>query len=116
RLILAATLGASYGIYGPAFELMENTPRENGSEEYLDSEKYEIRHRQMGRPDSLRELITRVNTIRRQNPALQSNAGLSFHRINNDQMIAYSKRTPDNRNVILTAVNLDSYASQSGVI
>jgi starch synthase (maltosyl-transferring) len=116
RLILATTLGASYGIYGPAYELMENTPREHGSEEYLDSEKYEIRHRQMGGPDSLRDLITRVNAIRRQNPALQSNAGLEFQRINNDQMIAYSKRTPDNRNVILTVVNLDNQANQAGMI
>src|SRR5262249_36503891 len=72
RLVLAATLGASYGIYGPAFELGENRPREQGSEEYLDSEKYEIKHWDLDRPGSLKDFITRVNRIRRQNPALQS--------------------------------------------
>ena len=71
RLILAATLGANYGIYGPAFELMEHEPREPGSEEYLDSEKYQLRAWNLERADSLRELIARVNRIRRDNPALQ---------------------------------------------
>ncbi len=56
RLVLAATLGASYGIYGPAFELLEHEPREPGSEEYLDSEKYQLRQWDLDRPDSLREL------------------------------------------------------------
>src|SRR5262249_28316079 len=63
RLVLAGTLGANYGIYGPAYELCENTPRESGSEEYVDSEKYEIKHRNLSDPRSLRPLITRVNTI-----------------------------------------------------
>src|SRR5206468_10280740 len=70
RLILAATLGASYGIYGPAFELMEHLPVAPGREEYLGSEKYEIRHWDLDRPDSLADLIARVNRIRRENPAL----------------------------------------------
>jgi len=61
RLVLAATLGASYGIYGPAFELCEDRPKEPGSEEYLDSEKYEIKNWDIARPDSLKDFITRVN-------------------------------------------------------
>jgi starch synthase (maltosyl-transferring) len=114
RLILAATLGASYGIYGPAFELCENRPREMGSEEYLDSEKYEIRHWHIERPDSLKDLISRVNRIRRQNPALQSDWSLHFHRIENDALICYSKSTADRRNVILVVVNLDPHHTQAG--
>ncbi len=114
RLILAATLGASYGIYGPAFELMEHAAREPGSEEYLDSEKYQIRVWDIDRPDSLRDLIALVNRIRREHPALQSDAGLCFHRTDNETIIAYSKTTPDRSDVILTVVNLDPYHTQSG--
>ncbi len=117
RLILASTFTASYGMYGPSFEMVENVAREEGSEEYLNSEKYEIKHR--GFPSEgtcLRGLITRVNTIRRQNPALQSNRNLEFHNIDNDRIIAYSKRTPDNRNVIVTIVNLDYRNTQSGLV
>lgn len=114
RLVLAATLGASYGIYGPAFELCENRPFAPGSEEYLNSEKYEIKSWDIGRADSLRDLITRVNRIRRENPALQSDQGLRFHPIDNEQLIAYSKATQDLSNVILTVVNLDPHHTQSG--
>ena len=91
RLVLAATLGASYGIYGPPFELMENRPRDPGSEEYLDSEKYEARTWDRDRPDSLQEFIARVNRIRRDNAPLQSDRGLKFHDIDNESLIAYSK-------------------------
>src|SRR5438105_2288831 len=116
RLILAATLGASYGMYGPAFELMENRPREQGSEEYLDSEKYQVRTWERNRPDSLRELITIVNRIRRENPALQTDRGLRFHPTENDQLLAYSKSTPDNANVVLTVVNVDPHHVQRGMV
>src|SRR5437667_314782 len=116
RLVLAATLGANYGIYGPAYELCENIPREAGSEEYLNSEKYEIKQRNLYDPSSLRACISRVNAIRRENPALQSNAHLQFHAINNDQIICYSKRTADKRNVIVTFVNLDSLWTQAGYV
>ena len=95
RLILAATLGASYGIYGPAFELMEHLPRERGSEEYLDSEKYQLRQWDLDRPDSLREMIALVNRIRRENPALQSDHGLRFHEADNEQILCYSKAAAD---------------------
>jgi starch synthase (maltosyl-transferring) len=114
RLILAATLGASYGIYGPAFELFENRPREPGSEEYLDSEKYEIKNWDITRPDSLKDLIARVNRIRRENPALHRDWSLRFHEIDNEQLICYSKHTDDFSNVVLVVVNLDSYYTQSG--
>ncbi|MGH8206670.1 MAG: alpha-1,4-glucan--maltose-1-phosphate maltosyltransferase, partial [Steroidobacteraceae bacterium] len=84
RLVLAATLGASYGIYGPAFELMEHEARESGSEEYRDSEKYQIRHWERERPDSLRDFIARINHLRRSNPALHSDRGLRFHATDNE--------------------------------
>jgi starch synthase (maltosyl-transferring) len=114
RLLLAATLGASYGIYGPAFELGMNRPREPGSEEYLDSEKYEIKSWNLEDPDSLRPLIARVNRIRRDNPALQGDSSLRFHPVSNDQLICFSKQAEDLSNIILTVVNLDPYHTQSG--
>ena len=107
RLVLAATLSSSYGIYGPAFELMEHVPREPGMEEYLDSEKYQLRHWDLGQPDSLSPLIARVNRIRREHPALQSNANLAFHVMEDDFALAWSKRTSDGGDVILTVVSLD---------
>jgi starch synthase (maltosyl-transferring) len=114
RVVLAATLGASYGIYGPAFELGENTPREPGSEEYLNSEKYEIRAWQRDAPDSLRELIARLNGIRRANPALQHDWGLRFHGTDNPMLLCYSKATDDLSNVVLVVVNLDFRHTQTG--
>ncbi|HWC89109.1 MAG TPA: maltotransferase domain-containing protein [Pirellulales bacterium] len=114
RLVLAATLCASYGIYGPAFELCDNRAKEPGSEEYLDSEKYQIRHWNLDDPHSLRHLIARVNHVRRDNPALHTNAGLKFHAVDNDQLICYSKSTPDLSNVILVVVNLDPHHVHSG--
>jgi starch synthase (maltosyl-transferring) len=111
RLILAATLGSSYGVYGPAFELMEHVARPE-TEEYLDNEKYEIRHWDVERPDSLRPLITRINRIRRENPCLQDNDSLEFHPTDNDAIICYSKRRGNN--IVITAVNLDFYHRQSG--
>jgi len=116
RLVLAATLGANYGIYGPAFELCENRPREPGSEEYLDSEKYQIRVWDVERPDSLRELIARVNHIRRDNPALHVDRRLRFHYADNDMILCYSKTTDDLRNLIVVVVNLDPHHMQSGWI
>lgn len=114
RLVLAATLGANYGIYGPAFELCENVPREPGSEEYLNSEKYEIKHWDLEKEGSLREFIARVNRIRRENRALQSDRSLRFHPVDNPEIIAFSKRTEDPSNVIVAVVNLDPHHTQSG--
>lgn len=114
RLVLAATLGASYGIYGPAFELFEGRALRPGSEEYLDSEKYQIRAWDIDRPDSLKDLIAHINRIRRENPALQSDRSLRFLTVDNEQIIAYSKATEDLGNVILVIVNLDPHYKQSG--
>ena len=114
RLVLAATLGANYGVYGPAFELCADRAREPGSEEYLDSEKYQIQHWHSGNADSLKDFIARVNRIRRENPALQNNSSLSFHDIDNEQIICYSKQSSDGTNVVVVAVNLDPHHVQSG--
>jgi starch synthase (maltosyl-transferring) len=114
RVLLAGTLSANYGIYGPAYELQENAPREPGSEEYLHSEKYELRHWNLERSDSLRGLIARLNAARRDNPALQSDWSLAFLGIDNDQLIAYRKSTPDLSNIIVTVVNLDTRYVQTG--
>ena len=116
RLVLAATLSSSYGIYGPAFELGEHTPAQPGSEEYLNSEKYELKRWDIERKDSLRGLITRINAIRRENRALQSNERLSFHAAGNKHVICYSKRTEDARNIVVTVVNLDPKRARSAVI
>jgi starch synthase (maltosyl-transferring) len=118
RFILAATLAASYGIYGPAFELCENVPVKVPSEEYLNSEKYQIRHWDLTALHSIAPLITRMNAIRRENVALQSDLSLHFHPVDNPQVMCYHKRAagkagePDN--IILVAINLDPYNEQGG--
>jgi starch synthase (maltosyl-transferring) len=109
---MAATLGASYGIYGPAFELMESDPREPGSEEYLHSEKYETRQWDLDDPRSLAGLIGRLNAVRRAQPALQQDQTLAFHPADNEQILAYTKTAGDE--VILCVVNLDPHWKQSG--
>ncbi len=114
RLVLAATMAASYGVYGPAFELAENRAVNPGSEEYLDSEKYQTRSWEVGRHGSLADYMRRVNEIRRDNPALQSNAHFDFFPIDNEEMIAYGKTTEDLSNIIVVVVNLDAYYTQSG--
>lgn len=114
RVILAATLGANYGIYGPAFELGENLPMKPGSEEYLNSEKYEIRRWNRNAPHSLAPLVTRLNQVRRENPALQSDGSLHFHPVDNPHILCYSKIAADN--IILVAINLDPAQEQAGWI
>ncbi len=116
RLVLAATLSSNYGIYGPPFELMEHEPREPGSEEYLHSEKFQVRHWDIARKDSLRDLIALVNKARRENEALQSNRGLRFHTLDNPNLIAYSKETEGAGNVVICVVNLDPVNPQSGML
>jgi starch synthase (maltosyl-transferring) len=115
RFVLAATLGASYGIYS-GFELAENVPVRPGSEEYLDSEKYQIRVRNFDDPHSLAELIARVNGIRREHPALQRDWGLRFHATDNAQLLCYSKRSEDGTDVLLMVVNLDPHTMQHGFV
>ena len=110
RLVLAATLAANYGIYGPAFERYVHQAREHGSEEYLDSEKYEVRHWQPT-TDDLSEFIAVVNRVRRDNPALQQNSTLKFHPTSNEAIVCYSKSSGDN--VVLVIVNVDPHNQQS---
>jgi len=111
RLVLAATLGANYGIYGPPFEYCvgEAIP---GTEEYRDSEKYQVRAWERDPAGHLREFITRVNAIRRDNPALQSDWGLRFHPADSDHVLFFEKSTPDGANTVLVAVNLDPHHAQ----
>jgi starch synthase (maltosyl-transferring) len=113
RLVLAATLSANYGIYGPPFERYHHMAREQGSEEYLDSEKYEVKH-WPSTDDDLSEFITLVNRIRRENPALQQNETLRFHRTDNDQLLCYSKSSGEN--VIVCVVNVDPHNTHAGWI
>ncbi|MBD3219753.1 DUF3416 domain-containing protein [bacterium] len=112
RLVLAATLAASYGIYS-GYELCENDALP-GREEYLDSEKYELRHRDWNQRGHIRSLVTRVNQIRRENPALWRNDRLRFHAVDNEQLIAYSKSTPDLTNLLLVVANLDPHHRHGG--
>ena len=114
RLVLAATLGASYGVYGPAFELIEAEPRDPGGEEYLHSEKYQIRDWNLDAPHSLSDLIARVNRVRHDNPALQSDASLRFFPADNDSLLCYAKSDAAMENLLVTVVNLDPHHVQSG--
>jgi starch synthase (maltosyl-transferring) len=113
RLILAATLSSNYGIYGPAFELCANEALA-GKEEYLHSEKYEIKYWERERPGHLRDFIARVNRIRKENPALQTTWNLRYYEVDNDMLFFYGKTTPDLSNIILVVVNLDPFHAQNG--
>lgn len=114
RLLLASTLAATYGIYGPVFELAETTPRAAGSEEYLNSEKYEVRHFDLDAPGSLASMIARINQIRRGEAALRQNQTLRFHHVDNPELIAYSKTAPGS--TVIVVVNLDPFHVQSGFV
>ncbi len=111
RYVLAATLSANCGIYGPAFELMEHVPLTPGSEEYRNSEKYQLRTWDFDDPGSLAPIITRVNLARRAHPALQRDHNLTFHHTDNDRILCYSKRADGDH--VLVVVNLDPRAEHS---
>lgn len=111
RLILAATLSSCYGIYGPVFELIVSAAKAPG-EEYLDSEKYELRQWDLSAKQSLAAFIAKINSIRKAEKALQSNRHFIFHPVSNDNLIAYSKSDQEDR--LVTVVNLDSKNPQSG--
>ena len=115
RLILAATLGANYGIYS-GFELAEHVPLRDGSEEYFDSEKYQIRVRDFDQSGALTALIAGVNEIRREHPALQRDWGLRFHDTDNPNLICYSKRSEDGADLVVVVVNLDPGGMQHGFV
>jgi starch synthase (maltosyl-transferring) len=114
RFVLAATLGANYGIYGPAFELCEAEPREPGSEEYRNSEKYQLREWDLDAEWSLRHLIKRVNQIRAEHPALQQDWNLRFLSSDNPQIICFVKYTDGGEDAVVTTVNLDPHYAQAG--
>ncbi len=114
RLILAASLSSNYGIYGPSYELLENAPRVPGSEEYLDSEKYQLRNWDLDHDASLAPLIRVINQIRREHPALQHTDNVTFNDTDNDMILCYTKRFGDD--VIVCTVNLDPHHRQSGWI
>ena len=115
RLALAATLSASYGMYGPAFEFCDNTPME-GREEYFNSEKYEIKSYDWRKTSRMTDIITLINKARNENPALQSTWNLQFCTVENPNIIAYLKATEDLSNIIMVVVNLDPLGKQSGYI
>ena len=116
RLVLAATLSANYGVYGPAFELCVNIPREKSSEEYLNSEKYEIKHWNLDAPESIRPLISRVNHIRRQSRALRQTNNIRVEHVDNEMLVAYSKWDEATAEHLLVVVNMDPERTQSGWI
>ncbi len=121
RVALAATLGANYGLYGPAYELMEHEARDPGGEEYLDSEKYQVRRWDLERADSLKDYIARLNRIRKENPALQTDWNLRFHPVDNDMLLCYSKSCMEeaeegSASTIVVVANLDPHNAQSGWI
>jgi starch synthase (maltosyl-transferring) len=114
RAVLASTLAANWGIYGPAFELIEHTAVREGSEEYLASEKYQLRHWDLDDPRSLAPLLRLLNGIRRRHPALQYLSGLRFHGTDNDALLCYSKLEPAGTDAVLVVVNLDPFAAHAG--
>jgi starch synthase (maltosyl-transferring) len=114
RLILAATLGASYGIYS-GFELCEGRAVP-GTEEYFESEKYQVRHWDWDRPGHIKDLVAAVNRIRREQRALQFDGGLAFHDADNPQLVAYTKTSPEGDRPVLVVVNLDPHNVQHGFI
>ena len=115
RLVLAATMSPSYGVYS-GFELYENLPASEHNEEYLNSEKYEIKERDYSRPDSLAPLMSALNDIRRRHPALHRLRSIRFHSTTNPAIIAYSKVSDDGVDAVLTVVNLDPYWAQDATV
>jgi starch synthase (maltosyl-transferring) len=115
RAVLATTLSSVYGIYS-GFELCENTPLGPGKEEYLDSEKYEIKAWDWDREGNIRPLITRLNAVRRGNPALQEYDNLRFYGADNDHVLFYGKATPDRTNIVFVAVNLDPFQGHEATL
>ncbi|HLM28513.1 MAG TPA: maltotransferase domain-containing protein, partial [Acidimicrobiales bacterium] len=115
RFVLAATLVPSYGMYS-GYELYENEPASDANEEYLHSEKYEIRRRDWGRDDSLAPFITRVNDIRRRHPAFRWLKNVRFHGTSNDRFLVWSKGRLDDGDLALVVVNLDPHGAQESIL
>ncbi|MGH9188457.1 MAG: maltotransferase domain-containing protein [Acidimicrobiales bacterium] len=115
RLVLAATSVPSYGIYN-GYELCENLPASPDNEEYLRSEKYEVKTRDWSHPGSLAPFVTRLNRIRRDHPAFSELRNIAFHHSANDSILAFSKSSADGSDVVLVVVNLDPHHVQSDVL
>src|SRR5437867_3776375 len=114
RSVLAATLSSAYGIYS-GFELCENAALP-GREEYLDSEKYQWKGRDWDAPGNIKDFIARLNTIRRQNRALQFYDNLRFYNADNGAILFYGKTTPARENIVFVVVNLDPFRRQNSII
>lgn len=119
RAVLAATMVPSWGVYA-GYELMENAPAKPGSEEYLHSEKYELRPRNWESAEregrTIAPLITALNRIRRRHPALRQLRDIHFHHVDNDAVIAYSKRSGSGSDVVVVVVNLDPHHTQEATV
>ena len=119
RAALAATLSPTWGVYS-GYELFEHEPVRAGSEEYLNSEKYELRPRDfagaLAEGRSLEPWLRKLNAVRRAHPALQQMRTLRFHHIDNDALLAYSKQDPETGDTVITVVTLDPYIAQEGTL
>lgn len=116
RVALAATLSSNYGLYGPAYEMLDNRGNTNGKEEYLDSEKYEIKTYNWEARNRLTDIITNLNKIRKEHPALQDTYNITFTRTDNDQLMSYIKVTEDLSDIIWCIVNFNVHQPQAGFV
>ena len=114
RLLLAATLSSSYGLYGPSYELMENRGNTNGKEEYYDSEKYTVRHYDWSYRNRVTQAYTAINTARHENAALQQTRNIRFTDSDNPNLLSYVKWNEDRTNIVWTIVNFDQHNRQGG--
>ena len=115
RLVMAATMSSNYGIYGPVFEFMQNVPHPL-REEYIDNEKYEIKHYDWETMTRMRKLIALVNRIRKDNPALQTTWNIYFAEVQNDQLLCYGKTDDEKANKIFVVVSMDTVNTQGSWI
>jgi starch synthase (maltosyl-transferring) len=115
RVALAATLSSNFGMYGPAYEFCDNVPVPS-KEEYMDSEKYEVKKHDWKKTNRMTDIITLLNKARKENAALQSTWNMQFCLIENPNLIAYLKATEDLSNIILVVVNLDPHSRQQGFV
>ena len=115
RLVLAATLSSNYGIYGPAYELCDNEAI-SGKEEYINSEKYEIKDWDYNKPGNITDIVKQINRIRKENEALHTTYNIEFYHTDNKYLLCYGKVTDDLSNILLVVVNLDYYHKQRGSV
>ena len=114
RLLLAATLCSSYGLYGPSYELMENRGNTNGKEEYYDSEKYAVRHYDWSYRNRITQAYQLINKARKENKALQQTNNIRFTEVNNGNLLSYVKWDDERTNFVWTIVNFDQHNTQGG--